>query len=153
MCTVLCVYKCQLIMNDNIKVSFVIHDRCIHYVRYNNNSKQFHSAYILENSSSEPQQTKSFGILINVVMQKSSLELKVMEEKQFQTNVSIYLRKLAIFSENLIIPGDWFHIVAEKTHLPILGLVLGTIRCLETDDLRVLKILEKYSRLTKYVGF
>ena len=37
----------------------------------------------------------------------------------------------------------------EKAYLPIFSLVLGTKSCLETDDLRV---LEKCSRLTKYVG-
>ena len=33
-----------------------------------------------------------------------------------------------------------------------LSLVLGTKCCLETDDLRVIEIPEKCSRLTKYVG-
>ena len=37
----------------------------------------------------------------------------------------------------------------EKARLPIFSLVLGTKSCLETDDLRVLKISEKCSRLTK----
>ena len=40
----------------------------------------------------------------------------------------------------------------EKARLPIFSLVLGTKRCLEADNLRVLQISEKYSRLTKYVG-
>ena len=37
---------------------------------------------------------------------------------------------------------------AEKTRLSILGLFVGTKRCLETDDLRVLDISENCSRLT-----
>ena len=39
----------------------------------------------------------------------------------------------------------------EKTNLSILSLVLGIQSCLEPDDLRVLEISEKCSRLTKYV--
>ena len=40
----------------------------------------------------------------------------------------------------------------QKARLPILSLVFGTKSCLETDDLRVLEISEKCSRLTKSVG-
>ena len=53
----------------------------------------------------------------------------------------------------LIIIGSRFQIVGtatEKARLPIFSLVLGTKRCLETDDLRVQEISEKCSRLTKY---
>ena len=42
--------------------------------------------------------------------------------------------------------------MTEKALLPIFSLVLGTKRCLETDDLRVLEISEKCSRLTMCVG-
>ena len=40
----------------------------------------------------------------------------------------------------------------EKAHFVIFSIVLGTTSCLETDDLRVLEISEKCSRLTNYVG-
>ena len=41
----------------------------------------------------------------------------------------------------------------EKAHLPIFSFVLGTKVCLETDDLRVLEISEKCSKLTKHVSY
>ena len=55
------------------------------------------------------------------------------------------------FNDNrALFPNCWR--ATEKVRLPIFSLVLGTKRCLETDDLRVLEISEKCSRLTKYVG-
>ena len=66
-----------------------------------------------------------------------------------------FLRKLSIVSEDLIAIGSCFQIVGvatEKACLPMFSLVLATKSCLETDDLRVLDISEKFSRLTKYVG-
>ena len=71
-------------------------------------------------------------------------------EKKFQTNiVFICLRKVAIVSEDLILIGRSFKIVGadtEKARLHMFSFVLGTERCLETDDLWVLELLEKCSR-------
>ena len=72
-----------------------------------------------------------------------------MVDKQFQTNILIFLWKIAIVSEDLIVMGNLFHIVVAATQKVQLHLVLGTKHYLEIDDLRV---LEKCSRLTKYVG-
>ena len=61
-----------------------------------------------------------------------------------------FLWKVSIVSEDLIVIGSWFQIVAtvrEKAEQ-----VLGTKTSLETDDVRVLEISEKCSRLTKYVS-
>ena len=68
-----------------------------------------------------------------------------MVEKQFQTNVFNFLRKVSIVSEDSIAIGSSFQIVGaatEKARLPIFSLVLGTKSCLETDDLTVLEISE-----------
>ena len=78
-----------------------------------------------------------------------------MVEKQFQTNIFSFVWKLSIVSEDLIVIGSWFQIVGvatEKARLPIFSLVLVTKSYLETDDLMVLDISEKCSRLTKYVS-
>ena len=61
---------------------------------------------------------------------------------------------MAIVSKDLIVIWSLFQIVGTATHeahLPRLSLVLRTKCCLETNDLRVLGISEKCSRLTKYV--
>ena len=74
-----------------------------------------------------------------------------MVEKQFKKFQ--FLTKGYVVSEVLIAIGSWFQIVGaatEKARLPIFSLVLGTKCCLEKDDLRVLEISEKCSRLTKY---
>ena len=74
-----------------------------------------------------------------------------MVEKQFKQFQ--FLTKGYVVSEVLIAIGSWFQIVGaatEKARLPIFSLVLGTTCCLEKDDLRVLEISEKCSRLTKY---
>ena len=66
-----------------------------------------------------------------------------------------FLRKVSIVSEELIAIGSRFQIVGaatEKARLRIFSLVLGTQLRMERDDLRVLEISEKCSRLTKYVG-
>ena len=65
-----------------------------------------------------------------------------------------FLWKVALGSDDLIGIGSWFQIVGaatEKAHLPILNLVFRQKSCLEIDDLRVLWISEKCSRLTKYI--
>ena len=62
---------------------------------------------------------------------------------------------MSIVSEDLIVIGGLSQIAgaaAEKARLSIFSLVLGTKRCLETDDIRVLEISKKCTRLTKYVG-
>ena len=56
---------------------------------------------------------------------------------------------MAIVSEDLIVIRRGFQIVGaatEKACFPIFCLVPGTKSCLETDDLRVRDITEKYSR-------
>ena len=60
---------------------------------------------------------------------------------------------MSVVSEYLIVIGSWFQIVGaatEKARLLTFSLVLGT-KHLETDDLRVMEIPEKCSRLTKCV--
>ena len=117
------------------------------------NCKHFCSAYVIENLSSELQQTKLFGIIIiNVNMQKSLLKFLV--EMQFQANVFLFLQKVAIvLAIGLIVIGSCFQIVGsvtEKACLSILSFVLRS-KLLETNDLRVHEISEKCSRLTKHV--
>ena len=76
-------------------------------------------------------------------------------EKQFQTNMFSFLRKVSTVSEDLIVIWNSFLIdgaAIEKASLPIFSLVLGTNSYSETDDLRVLDISEKCSRLISYVG-
>ena len=79
-----------------------------------------------------------------------------MVEKQLQSNMlsGLFLRKVSIVSGDLIIIGGLFQIVGAatvKARLPTFSFVLGTKSCLETDELRVLEISEKSSKLTKYV--
>ena len=67
-----------------------------------------------------------------------------------------FLRKVSTGSEDLIAIGSSFQVIGaatEKACLPIFSLVLRTKSCLEADDLRVLEISEKCSRLTKCVGW
>ena len=70
--------------------------------------------------------------------------LKVMVEKQFQTNMfKMLFRKVAVVSEDLLVTGSWFQVVGAaiaKACLLIVSLVLTTKRCFETHDLRVLGI-------------
>ena len=80
-----------------------------------------------------------------------------MVEKQFQTNTvfSVCLQKVFLVSEDLIVIGSRFQIAGtetEKARLRILRLVLVTQSCLEMNELSVLEISEKCSRLTKYAG-
>ena len=59
---------------------------------------------------------------------------------------------MSVVSEDLIVIGNVFQIVGaatEKAHMPLFSLVLGTKRCMETDDLRILDISEKCSRFTQ----
>ena len=74
-----------------------------------------------------------------------------MAEKQFQTNMLV-----SVVSDDFIVIGSWVQIVRaakEKAHLPIFSLGLGTKSCFERNDLRALKISEKFYRITKYVGY
>ena len=77
-----------------------------------------------------------------------------MVEKQLEMFL-VLLRKECIVSEDLTVIGFDSKLLAQphqNARLLIFSLVLGTKSCLETDDLRVLEISEKCSRLTKYVG-
>ena len=63
---------------------------------------------------------------------------------------------MAIVSEDLILIKSLSHIVGDATgaiHLPILSVLLGTKCYLQIDDLTVPEISDKFSRLTKYVGY
>ena len=65
-----------------------------------------------------------------------------------------YLRDVGIVSEVLIIMKSWFQVIAavtKKARLPILSLDLGITSCKEMGDLKVLGIVERYSRLTKHI--
>ena len=64
--------------------------------------------------------------------------------RKFKTN--IFLQKIPLVSEDLIVIGSGFQIVGtstEKAHLPIFSLVLGIKSCLKMVDLRVLGMSEK----------
>ena len=92
---------------------------------------------------------KKLKVIIGALNRRNS-----MVEKQFQTICFRFLTKAIHSSEDLIPIESWFQIVgaaSEKARLPIFSLVLGTRSILEPDDLRVLEISEKYSRVTKYV--
>ena len=67
-------------------------------------------------------------------------------------NKWVFLWQVSIVSKDLIVLGSWFQNVCkatQKTILPNLRLILGAKSCLEMDDLRVLDISKKCSRLTK----
>ena len=67
---------------------------------------------------------------------------------QFQTNMFLFLWKVAIVSEDLIVIGSWFQTFGAATEniclanieLSTVYSVLGTKSFLEMDDLRVVEI-------------
>ena len=67
-------------------------------------------SYTLEKSSSEAQQTRPFGVIINGVMQKLSLEhgtaKKIWKINFKQICFEVFFRKVAIVSEDLIVIGS-----------------------------------------------
>ena len=77
-----------------------------------------------------------------------------MVEKQFQTNMfSVFcVYSFRRFNRNReLIPNCWS--IHRESTLANIQLTFRNNSCLEPDDLRVLEISEKFSGLTKYVGF
>ena len=98
-----------------------------------------HFYSVLENSGSEPQQTKSFGYSYTGTWKSRHWS---MEPTKMYGRKAI-LSKYVFLMKDLIVIGSGFQIAGvatEKVCLPILDLVLGTNSCLKTDDLRILRI-------------
>ena len=65
-----------------------------------------------------------------------------MVEKQFQTNMFLFLRKLAIVTVNYNTNMELI-LYSKERSLPMFSLVLETTRFLETDDLSVLETIRE----------
>ena len=92
---------------------------------------------MLENSSTEVQQTKLFGVITNGdgarVVNWSTELLKIYGGKSISNKCLEFLRQVTLVSEDLIVIGSQFHVVDAATEI-----LLGTKTCLELDDLRIL---------------
>jgi len=116
----------------------------------------FCSAYILDSSSSEAQQTKSFGVSIHGDRQTASLVPRTGENCWWKSNFKQICLSIVTkggcscwrYNCNRELVPDCWRSYRESTF----GGILGTKRCLEADDLKVIVISDKCCRLAKYVG-
>ena len=117
----------------------------------------FYSDYILRNLGSETQQKESLSIIMNrdgylKVIIRTMDHQRFMVEMQFGINVffNSFFRNIAVVSDVFKVMGSSFQTqgtAREKSCLPMLNLVLGTIGCCEMNDLSCLGIFDRYRRL------